>query len=174
MALMCVCTQHCDAGLRFLHQAFITLHIGLNARERDLARELQMTRYTAGIRQSPMNAITICHLFCHDSTTHICIPHTVHAGTILQHRHSTATVLRQLGERADELEEAQLHELKKQIKVCTQRTCISSYSRVIGGFFISDINIKICVLWRLQVMIIIIRMLPIARPQSLRVFRSKS
>ena len=38
-------------------------------------------------------------------------------GTILQHRHATACVLRQLAERAGELEETQLHELKKQIKV---------------------------------------------------------
>ena len=36
---------------------------------------------------------------------------------ILQRRHTTACVLRQLAERAGELEETQVHELKKQIKV---------------------------------------------------------
>jgi hypothetical protein len=77
--------EHCDAGLRFLRQAFITLHIGLNTREKDIARELQITRQTAGV--------------------------------ILQRRHTTACILRQLAERAGELEETQVHELKKQIKV---------------------------------------------------------
>ena len=50
-----------------------------------------------------------------------------YVGTILHYRKSTATILHQLGERAGDMEDGQIHEFKKQIKVCRKSPLHSQF-----------------------------------------------
>ena len=89
---------------------FSSLKSGLDAREEDLIQELTSIQQTAGMYLAEAIYLT-------PNVNLKVISPTSPTGMILQKRKDTASFLRQAAEKANTLEEAQVTELKHQIKV---------------------------------------------------------